>query len=262
MDLRLTDTVAVVGASSAGLGRAVAQGFASEGARVVVNGRREDVLKGAAEHIARTTGATVEAIQGDLSRPEDCARLIHGAVERFGRIDALVTNAGGPPVARFEQLTDAQWQAAFDLTLMSVVRLIREALPFLRESRGSVVNITSISVKQPIPGLVLSNSIRPGVVGLGKTLAEDLAAAQVRVNDVAPGSIWTDRQRYLVQSRAAAQGISVEEATKHAEASIPMGRFGAPEDLANLVVFLCSPAAAYITGQTILVDGGAYRGLM
>jgi 3-oxoacyl-[acyl-carrier protein] reductase len=262
VDLRLTDAVAVVAASSAGLGRAVAERFAAEGARVVVNGRREDVLLETAAHISRTTGATVEAVQGDLSRPEDCTALIQTAVERFGRIDALVTNAGGPPAATFERLTDEQWQAAFELTLMSAVRLTREALPWLRESKGSIVNITSISVKQPISGLILSNSLRPGVVGLGKTLALELAASGVRVNDVAPGSIWTARQESLVRSRAAAMNISVEEAKAHAEQSIPMGRIGTAEEFANAVVFLCSPAASYITGQTLLVDGGAYRGLM
>jgi 3-oxoacyl-[acyl-carrier protein] reductase len=262
MDLKLANTVAVVGASSAGLGRAVAHLFAREGARVVINGRRRDVLAATAGDIQRTTGAEVEAVPGDLSRAEDCSRVIRGAIERFGRIDALVTNAGGPPSRSFEEISDDDWSAAFELTLMSAVRLMREALPHLRKSQGSIVNITSISVKQPISGLILSNSLRPGVVGLGKTLANDLAAARVRVNDVGPGVIWTDRQEYLARVRAESQKIPIEEVVKRMEKDIPMGRFGQPEELANLVVFLCSPAAAYITGQTILVDGGAYRGLM
>lgn len=262
MDLGLRDKVAVVAASSSGLGRAAAEGFASEGARVLMNGRREDVLRAAAREVAEKTGAEVEAVMGDVTQADDCARLIDRAMERFGAIDALVTNAGGPPSRSFEELTDDDWYAAVDLTLMSAIRLMRAALPHLRRSRGSIVNLTSISVKQPIAGLVLSNSIRPGVVGLGKTLAEGLAAEGVRVNDVGPGLIWTDRQKYLVGVRAQNEGVSIEEMMKRSEAGIPMRRYGTPEEVASLIVFLCSPAASYITGTTVLVDGGVYKGLM
>lgn len=261
MDLGLTGKVAVVAASSAGIGRATAQAFAREGARVVINGRREDVLRATAAEIA-ATGAEVEAVVSDLTDAEGCELLVRRAVDRFGGIDALVTNAGGPPSKLFAEITDDEWHAAFDLTMMSGVRLMRAALPYLKSSRGSIVNITSISVKQPIPGLALSNSIRPGVVGLGKTLADELAAEDVRVNDVGPGSVWTDRQEYLVRTRAERKGTSVEAEIAQIEQAIPMKRLGTPEEVANLIVFLCSPAAGYITGSTILVDGGAYKGLM
>jgi 3-oxoacyl-[acyl-carrier protein] reductase len=262
VDLKLHDSVAVVGGSSAGIGRAVAETFAREGARVVLNGRRQDVLEQTAGEIRQSTGAIVETVPGDLTRADDCAALIDQTIERFGRLDALVTNSGGPPSRSFEALSDEDWYAAIDLTLMSAVRLMRKALPHLRDSRGSIVNLTSISVKQPVAGLVLSNSVRPGLVGLGKTLADDLASTSVRVNDVAPGLIWTDRQEYLTGVRAQTEGISVEEAILRTEAGIPMQRYGTPEEVAHLVVFLCSSLASYITGTTILVDGGAYKGLM
>ncbi len=261
MDLGLTGKVAVVAASSAGIGRATARVFAVEGARVVINGRREDVLRATAAEIA-AGGAEVEAVVSDLTTAEGCDLLVRRAVERFGGIDALVTNAGGPPSKPFAEISDEEWHAAFDLTMMSGVRLMRAALPYLRSSRGSIVNITSISVKQPIPGLALSNSIRPGVVGLGKTLADELAGEGIRVNDVGPGSVRTDRQEYLARTRAERKGISVEAEIAQIEQGIPMRRLGTPEEVANLVVFLCSPAAGYITGSTILADGGAYKGLM
>ena len=262
MDLGLRDKVAVVAASSQGIGRAVAEGFAREGARVVINGRREDVLRQTEAHLRDNLGAEVHAVQGDMSRADDCQKLIDQALRTFGAIDALVTNAGGPPSKPFDELTDEDWHAAVDLTLMSTVRLMRAALPHLRETRGSIVNLTSISVKQPIAALILSNSIRPGVVGLGKTLSEALASEGVRVNDVAPGLIWTDRQQYLAQARAGQEGRPIDEIVRTAEAGIPMRRYGTPEEVANLIVFLCSPAAGYITGTTITVDGGAYKGLM
>lgn len=262
MDLGLRDTVAVIAASSRGIGRATAMAFAAEGARVVINGRHGDTLQATLHDIRDQTGAAVEAVEADLTNAQGCRKLIEGAVQRFGAIDALVTNAGGPPSRPFDQISDEDWYAAFDLTLLSAVRLMRAALPHLRQSRGSIVNLTSISVKEPIPGLILSNSIRPGVVGLGKTLAGELAQTGVRVNDVAPGLIWTDRQRYLTGVRAQNQGIPVEQAVRETEASIPMRRYGAPEEVAHAVVFLCSAAASYITGVTLLVDGGMYQGLM
>ncbi len=261
MDLELGGSMAVVAASSSGIGRAVAEGFAREGARVIMNGRRGDVLQQAADAIREATNAEVHTVVGDLSNVDACRELIEEADAQFGRIDALFTNTGGPPAKAFTDLTDDDRYAAFDLLLLSAVRLTRFALPYLKQTRGSIVNLTSVSVKQPIPGLTLSNSIRPGVVGLGKTLATELAADGVRVNDVAPGSVWTDRQEYLLTRRAQDSDISLEEAVRRAEADIPMRRYGTPRGVANLVVFLASRAASYITGATVQVDGGIYRGL-
>lgn len=261
MDLDLRDAVAVVAASSQGLGRAIAEGFAREGSRVVINGRDPATLSEVASDLRQCHGAQVEAVAGDLQNPETCEQLIAGAVKRFGTIHALVTNTGGPPAKSFDALNDDEWLAAVDLLLMSCVRLTRAALPFLKETRGSIVNLTSLSVKQPLPDLVLSNSIRPGVAGLGKTLANELGAFGVRVNDVAPGLIWTSRQEQLISVRADRSGQSVDDVRRAAEANVPLGRYGTAEEVANLVIFLCSRAAGYITGTTIQVDGGLYRGL-
>ncbi len=262
MDLQLSNAVAVVAAASQGIGRAVAEAFAREGAKIVINGRDETTLRRTADEIGARYGVEVEAVAGDVRVAGDCLRLIEGTVTRFGKIDALVTNAGGPPGRSFEDLTDEDWYAAFDLTAMSAVRLMRSALPHLREARGAIVNLTSISVKQPLSDIVLSNSLRPAVVGLGKTLSTQLASAGVRVNDVAPGHIWTHRSKELASVRAANDGISLGEVRSQTELGIPMRRYGEAEEVANLVVFLCSPAASYITGTTVLVDGGVYKGLM
>ncbi|MFZ5818113.1 MAG: SDR family oxidoreductase [Bacillota bacterium] len=262
MDLGLQGRVAVVAAASKGLGRAVAMAFAAEGASVAICGREEGSVSATAAEIREATGAEVLAVRADVARADDVARFIAQAAERFGRIDSLICNAGGPPTGPFRALSDAQWEEAVQLNLMSVVRLIREALPHLeRSGSGRIVNLASSSVKQPIPNLILSNTLRLGLQGLIKTLAEELAPAGILVNTVAPGRIETDRVRSLDIGRAALAGITPEEQRRRTEASIPLGRYGQPDEFARYVLFLGSPANSYLTGQAVVVDGGMTRAL-
>lgn len=264
MDLGLKGKVAIVLAASKGLGRASAAALAAEGAQVVIGARNEQVLREAAEQMRRESGSQVLAMPTDVTKPEDLAAIVEAAAREFGQIDVLVNNAGGPPPGTFEMFNDAQWEAAFELSLLSVVRLIRLVLPHMRkQGSGRIVNIVSTSVKQPIDNLLLSNAIRPGVIGLAKSLSIELAPENITINNVCPGRILTDRIRQVYQLDAKKQqGISEEEALKDAVQGIPMGRIGQPEELGALVAFLASEQAAYITGTTIQVDGGVTRSLL
>ncbi|MDQ3327057.1 MAG: SDR family oxidoreductase [Chloroflexota bacterium] len=263
MDMGLQGRVAAVAASSAGLGRATAHALAQEGARVALCSRDESRVRAAAEAIARETGAETLPITADVSRTEDAQRFVAEAAARWGRLDVLVTNAGGPPPGTFAELGDEEWARAVELNLMSTTRLIRAALPHMRANGwGRIVNITSTAVKAPIPGLLLSNAVRAAVIGMAKTLATEVAAENILVNNVCPGRLDTDRVRSLDEDRARRAGISAQDARRENEAQIPLGRYGAPQELANLVVFLASERASYITGATIQVDGGALRNLL
>jgi 3-oxoacyl-[acyl-carrier protein] reductase len=251
MDLELKGRCALVAASTRGLGYAVARGLAAEGARVAVSGRTQAAADRAAAQIAGETGAQCAGFESDLARAGEPERLVTRAAERFGGLDVLVNNAGGPPPGGFSDVDDAQWSKAVELTLMSVVRLTRSALPYLRKSgRGRIVNIVSSSVKEPIDGLILSNSIRLAVIGLARTLAREVAADGITVNNVCPGRIRTQRLIELYGG---------EDALAKAAEAVPMRRLGEPDEFAPLAVFLAGTGARYITGQTIVVDGGLTR---
>jgi 3-oxoacyl-[acyl-carrier protein] reductase len=254
MDLDLKNRVALIAASSKGLGRAAAEGLAAEGARVVISSRNLDHARSTANEISNRTKSETAAFSCDVSKPEEPARLVAATVQRFGGLDVLVTNAGGPPPGAFTNLDDGAWERATALTLMSVVRLIRAALPHLKATgRGRIINLSSTSVKEPIDNLLLSNSLRPAVIGVARTLAREVAALGITVNNVCAGRIRTQRLIELYGS---------SDAVASAAEQVPMKRLGEPGELAPLVVFLAGSSAGYITGQTICVDGGLTRCLL
>lgn len=263
MDLGLKNKIALVTGSSRGLGYATALALAKEGCRVVVNSRDEARVKAAAGKIASETGAQVVGIAGDMGLPDVPAQLVAQTVEIFGGLDILITNTGGPPPGSFESHDEANWQKGIDLSLMSHVRLIRAALPHLRKSSAaSVLTVTSYSVKQPIANLVLSNSIRAATVGLTKSLALELGGEGIRFNSILPGWTETERVTELMTARATANRSTVEDETKKQSGESPLGRMGRPEEFAAAAVFLVSPAASYITGVMLNVDGGMYKGTL
>ena len=263
MELGLKGKVAIVAASSKGMGKACALGLAAEGASVAMCARTEAELIVAANEVREKTTAEALAVPADVTKLADIQRVVTKTVEAFGGVDILVTNAGGPPPGVFEQMTDAHWQGAFELNLLSTIRFIREVLPHMTKKRwGRIINIQSSSVKQPIDGLILSNAIRPGVVGLAKTLAVELAKDNILINTVCPGRILTDRLRSFMTHRAREAGESFDAYLPTAVADIPLGRIGTPDEFANMVVFLASERASYVTGVTLQVDGGLVRGLL
>ena len=261
MDLGLKNKRALVTGSSRGLGYATALALSMEGCRVAVNGRDETKIKSAAEKMGRASGNEVLGLTGDVSLPGMPGKLIQQTVDAFGGLDILITNAGGPPPGSIESLDEAAWQKGLDLCLMVHVRLIKAALPFLRMSdSASVLTVTSMSVKQPIANLLLSNSIRMAAIGLTKSLSLEPGNEGIRFNSILPGWTETERVTELMTARASANKSTVEEEMKRQSAQSPLGRLGQPAEFANAAAFLVSPAASYITGVMLNVDGGMYKG--
>ncbi|MFN8383690.1 MAG: SDR family oxidoreductase [Anaerolineales bacterium] len=260
MDLKLKDKRALVTGSSRGLGYATALALAKEGCKVAINGRDEAKIKAVAEKLSKETGTQVIGLAGDVGLPDVPEKLIRQTAEAFGGLDILVTNAGGPTPGSIDSLDEAAWQKGIDLCLMAHVRLIKSALPYLRKSdAASILTVTSLSVKQPIANLLISNSVRAGTVGLTKSLALELGKDGIRVNSILPSWTETERITELLTARAKANNSTVEEEAKRQAAESPFGRMGKPEEFANAAVFLVSPAASYITGVMLSVDGGMYK---
>jgi 3-oxoacyl-[acyl-carrier protein] reductase len=261
MDLGLADRIAVVAAGSRGLGLACALALAREGARVAICGRDAARLESAVATLREAGAREALAVTADLATGEGPARFADAVLKRFGTAHVLVNNAGGPPPGRFDAVGDAEWQRAVDLTLLSAVRLTRALLPAMRRQRyGRIVNVASYSVKQPIPELLLSNSVRLAVVGWAKSLANEVAADQVLVNTLCPGWTATERVGEVLAARAVAAGRRVAELERELAGQIPLGRIASPEEIADVVAFLASDRASYVTGTVLAVDGGIVQG--
>jgi 3-oxoacyl-[acyl-carrier protein] reductase len=263
LDLGIPGKVALVSASSRGLGRAIAEELAAEGVNLVLCARGEEALRKTADEIRKRSGVEVVDVAADVSDPAGLKRVVAAAFERFGKVDILVTNSGGPPSGPFESLTPEMWDAATRLLLTSAVGLARAVLPGMKERRwGRILNVTSIAVKQPIEGLMLSNSLRAAVTGFARTLANEVAPFNVTVNNLMPGYTRTDRVEQLALAAGERSGTSAKDAFAKWEKEIPMGRLGEPREFAALAAFLASERASYITGSSIAVDGGWIRSLL
>jgi 3-oxoacyl-[acyl-carrier protein] reductase len=262
MDLQLKGKRALVTGASRGLGYATASLLAAEGAKLVINSRNPESIQSAAASIASDTGNQVFTAAGDLAEPGIPEQVVAEAVQKLEGLDILVTNTGGPPAGKFQSFNDQDWQKAIDLTLLSHVRLIRSALPHLiQSSAASVLTVTSISVKQPVPNLVLSNSIRSATANLTKTLALELGSQGIRFNSILPSWTVTQRVEELMEDRAQRNNTSPQEEMQKQAQESPLGRMGRPDEFANVAVFLVSPAASYLTGVALSVDGGMYKAL-
>lgn len=263
MNFGIRGKTAVVCGSSQGLGRAIADALAAEGANVVINSRSLDKLLAVKAEIVEATGANVEAVACDLTPADGPSDLVSAAERAFGQVDILVTNTGGPPAGLFEDHGPDVWRQAIEQNFESVVNLVRAALPGMKERQwGRILNVTSISVKQPVEGLILSNSIRAGITGFAKTISNEVARHGVTVNNVLPGYTRTERLIHLAEAVSARDGITIDEVYEGWADEIPMGRLADPPELGSVAAFLCSEQASYVTGQSIAVDGGWIKGLI
>jgi 3-oxoacyl-[acyl-carrier protein] reductase len=263
MELGLRGRVALVAAGSKGLGRAVAEELATEGAQIVLCARGEEGLRVAAEAIRKRLGTKVYTVQADLGKAGEPERVVDETLAQFGKVDILLTNSGGPPAGPFESLTAETWEESTRLVLGSVVAFCRSVVPGMKERRwGRILNVASIAAKQPVDNLMLSNSIRAAVVGFARTLANEVAPFGITVNNLLPGFTRTDRMVELSEVTAKKEGITPDDALARYTAQVPMGRMGEPKEFAALAAFLASDRASYITAQSIAVDGGWIRGLL
>jgi len=263
MDLGLKGKVVIVGGASKGIGKATALGFAREGAKVAISARDPNQLQATAEEVRRETQAEVLAVPGDLSKAAATEQFVEETVKKFGALHVVVANTGGPPLGGFGNMKDEDWENAFALNFLSTVRLFRKALPHMEKQQwGRLISVMSMSVKEPIDGLILSNGVRPAVVGMAKTLSREIGKHNITVNTVLPGRILTDRLKSGISGRAQRAGKTLEQALEENTTDIPLRRIGDPQEMANVIVFLASEAASYVNGVSIQVDGGLLRGLL
>lgn len=262
MDYGLKGKTVVITGASRGIGRAIAEKFAAEHANVVICARNKADLDRSAREFAERYGASITAVAANLTQSEDIKVIIKEALAAYGSIHILVNNTGGPPPGFFMDFDDSQWQDAFALNLMSIIRATREVIPLMKEQKwGRIINLVSVAIKTPIPNLILSNTIRSAIPGFTSTLAGQLAPDNILINNVCPGYTATERVEKLAASIASAEGLTKEAVKKRWTDSIPLGRLAEPSEIAALVVFLASQGASYITGQTITVDGGWHKGV-
>jgi len=263
MDLLLKDKVLLVAGASSGLGYSTARIAAGEGARVAIGSRTREDIQNAARTIQSETGSDVIGLQLDMKDGDSIRGWLNGTVKEFGTIDGVLVNAGGPPAGTFADFYDNEWEEAFKLTLLSSIRLIREAAEVMKKNGGgSILTLTSISVKEPIPNLILSNVMRSGVVSLMKTVSREFAPFGIRVNNIIPGYFNTDRLKKLDAITAEKTGKTVKEIQLQRQADVPLKRYGEPEEFGKAAVFLLSPAASYVTGHSFVIDGGLLHSVM
>lgn len=260
MDLKLNGKTALIVASSKGLGKAIAAQLSAEGCNVMLTSRDPEQLEKTRAELLENARGQVKCCPCDITRVDEIKALLDKTHHLLAPVDILINNAGGPPGGGFEKLDDVSWQAAFELNLLSYVRLIRAVLPDMKQRGGRIINVASSSIKQPIPDLLLSNVFRMGILGLSKSLAEELAPYNILVNTVAPGRIATDRIAYLDQLKADKRGLTRDQVKQESLQDIPLQRYGDPEEFARVVCFLVSGAGSYVTGSTIMVDGGMVKG--